>query len=143
MRRLLITAAGLLAIINIGIALVMMMAPKAALANPTGAQPPCPPGMTCITGKLLVRDPGSDTPHQFLVLEKNGAPMLWVDYGGTGSGGAPVCVFSLQLEPLACLGGPWGNYGGEPVVTLYAHGRGYSLTAGDITWIHAHEWRPR
>ena len=140
MRRALIVAAGLLFLASVATAGMCLAAPsppaRASIA-------PCPAGMTCITGKLLVRDPGSDTPHQFLVLEKNGAPMLWVDYGGTGSGGAPVCVFSLQLEPLACLGGPWGNYGGEPVVTLYAHGRAYSLTAGDITWIHAHEWRPR
>ena len=134
MRRLLIMVAVLLGLFMAGAGAGLV---TATAASPAGAAPPCQYGVTCVTGKLLVRDPGSDTPHQFLVLEKNGAPMLWVDYGGTGSGGEPVCVFSLQLEPLACLGGPWGNYGGQAVVTLYANGRAYSLTARDITWIHA------
>ena len=140
MRRIMIMVTALLFLAAVALAGAGLALPSQHAAASMTA---CPYGDTCVTGKLVVRDPGSDTPHQLLILDKNGAPMLWTDFGGTGSGGAPVCVFSLQLQPLACLGGPWGNYGGEPVVTLYANGRGYSLTAGDITWIHAHEWRPR
>ena len=105
----------------------------------------CPAGLTCITGKLTIRDPGSDTPNQLLVLDKHGAPMLWTNYGGTGSGGEPVCVFSLRLQPLACIGGPWGNYGGRAAVTLYLGGRPVTLTARDLLvltrWAHAREAR--
>ena len=142
MRRLLITTVGLPFLMGIAAGLVIIATTGSSPAR-AGAAPPCQYGVTCVTGKLLIRDPGSDTPHQFLVEDKSGAPMFWVDYGGAWSGGEPVCVVGLHLEALACLGGPEGNYGGEAVVTLYANGRAYSLTAGDITWIHAHEWRPR
>ena len=125
--------AGILALLALG---GLGLAQASPVRQKASAPLPCQYGVTCVTGKLLVRDPGSDTPHQLLVEDKSGAPMFWVDYGGAWSGGEPVCVVSLHLERLACLGGY--DYGGQAVVTLYAHGRAYSLTAGDITWIHAH-----
>ena len=110
------------------------------------APPSCPAGMTCITGKLLIRDPGSDTPHQLLIEDKNGAAMLWVDYGGVGSGGEPFCVYSLTLHPLSCLGGRQGSYGGQAAVTLYLGGRPVTLTAQKLAGLltllaHAREAR--
>lgn len=111
----------------------------------TTAAPSCPPGTTCITGKLLIRDPGSDTPHQVLVEDKNGAPMLWDSVFGLYSGGEPVCVTGLRLQPLACIGGPQGSYGGRAAVTLYLNGRPVTLTARDLAvlaaWAHAREAR--
>jgi hypothetical protein len=110
---------------------------QAHTASYTG-QPICPVGTTCVREKVIIQDPESDTPNQFLVEDKNRAPMFWVNLGGAASGGEPVCVVNLHLSPIACIGGPWGNYGGQPVLTLYSHGKAYSLTAKDITWIHSH-----
>lgn len=84
--------------------------------------PECAAGTTCIRSKLLVQDPNSNTPNQFLVEDKNQAPMFWVNVGGAQSGGTPVCVMSLSLEPEACLGGPFtpsNDQGAESAVTLY------------------------
>ena len=100
-----------------------------------GASPPCPQGMTCITGKLLLRDPGSDTTSQVLIEDKNGAPMLWDSVFGLYSGGEPVCVTGLRLQPLACIGGAQGSYGGQAAVTLYAGGRQASLDFAQLAWL--------
>ena len=106
-----------------------------------GAAPPCLQGMTCITGKLLLRDPGSDTTSQLLVEDKNGAPMAWVNVFGLYSGGEPVCVTGLRLQPLACIGGPQGSYGGQAAVTLYAGGRQASLDFAQLAWLD--QWLAR
>jgi len=87
---------------------------------------------TTVTGKLVVRDPGSDHGNQVLVEDKNGAPMFWVNVFGAFSGGEPVCVTDLALRPVACIGGPLGSYGGESSVTLYRDGRAVTLTAGEL-----------
>src|SRR5258708_5857369 len=81
---------------------------------PAGAGTSCPAGYTCVSGHLLLRDPGTGSGYasQLLVEDKNGAPMLWDSVFGLYSGGEPVCVTGLRLQPLACLGGPQGSYGG-------------------------------
>ena len=99
------------------------------------APPPCPPGTTCMTGKLLLRDPGSDTVSQILVEDKNGAPMLWVNVFGLYSGGEPVCNTGLDLQPRTCIGGAQGSYGGQALLTLYAGGRQASLDFAQLAWL--------
>jgi hypothetical protein len=110
-------------------------------APATGA---CPAGYTCIPAHLLIRDPGTGSGYanQLLVEDKNGAPMLWDSVFGLYSGGEPVCVTGLRLQPLACLGGPQGSYGGRPVVVLYdGRGRPVTLTVRDLVWLHGAEKR--
>lgn len=86
-------------------------------------------GAVTIHGKLVVRDPGSDRGNQFLVEDKNGAPMLWDNMFGLQSGGEPVCAMGLNLKPVICLGGRFGQYGVTAEVVYYnASGRIVRIT---------------
>lgn len=86
-------------------------------------------GAVTIHGKLVVRDPGSDKGNQFLVEDKNGAPMFWVNMFGAQSGGEPVCAMGLNLRPVICLGGRFGRYGVSAEVVYYnAAGRIVRIT---------------
>ena len=79
-------------------------------------------GTLTIHGKLVVQDPGSDHGNQLTVLDKNGAPMWWVNMFGAQSGGEPVCAMDLHLRPVICLGGPFGEYGVKPEIVYYSDG---------------------
>jgi hypothetical protein len=101
---------------------------------------------TTIPGHLIIRDDGHDGyTSQLLVEDKNGAPMFWVNVFGAQSGGEPVCVTGLRLQPLACIGGPAGSYGGQASVTLYLNGRAVTVTAGELAGLvrfaQRHGWR--
>jgi hypothetical protein len=123
---------------------VLVTVPTSAAPARHATAAPCPAGYTCINTHLLVRDPGTGSGYanQLLVEDRNGAPMLWVSLFGLYSGGEPVCVTGLRLQPLACIGGPQGSYGGRPVVVLYdARGRPVTLTVADLAWLHRAEKR--
>ena len=79
-------------------------------------------GTLTVHGKLVVQDPGSDHGNQLTVLDKNGAPMWWVNMFGAQSGGEPVCAMDLHLRPVICLGGPFGEYGVKPEIVYYSDG---------------------
>lgn len=104
------------------------------------ASPPVPQDSQ-VTGNLTVRDDksGQYPRNQFLVEDRNGAPMLWTNVGATWSGGTPFCVTDLHLHPVACLGGTPGEDGGQPAVTLYDSGKPVTLTVRDLDWLHAQE----
>lgn len=96
----------------------------------------CPLNTTCIPHKLLVQDPVKGCTNEFEVNDPDGAPMLWINCGGEGSGGEPVCAFGLNLKPLACLGGPWGNYGARATIVLYSGSKKETLTYHDLAELH-------
>lgn len=76
-----------------------------------------------VHGKLAVQDPGSDHGNQLAVLDKNGAPMFWVNMFGAQSGAEPVCAMGFDLRPVICLGGPFGGYGVKPEIVYYSAGQ--------------------
>ena len=80
-------------------------------------------GTLTIHGKMVIQDPGSNHGNQFLVEDKNGAPMFWVNMFGAQSGGEPVCAMNLKLQPVICLGGKFGQYGVSPVIVTYTNGK--------------------
>jgi hypothetical protein len=90
---------------------------------------------------LVIRDDAGPVPdNPFLITDHNNAPMFWINLFGAFSGGEPVCVTGLRLQPVACLGGPLGSYGGRPVVVLYGPGGGHvTLTMADIRFLHRQE----
>jgi hypothetical protein len=105
---------------------------QGAVACPATAAAP----VTCTYGKVIIQDPASSTdkpdPNQLEVLDKNGAPMFWVNVGGAWSGGEPVCVTNLRLRPVACIGGPAGSYGGQASITLYGRAGPVTITAHQL-----------
>jgi len=137
-RRILLAGAAL--VIAAGVTgAVLVTAPTSAATGPA-----CPAGYACVPAHLLVRDPGGGSGYasQLLVEDRSGAPMLWDSVFGLYSGGEPVCVTGLRLQPLACLGGPQGSYGGRAALVLYdAQGRPVTLTAADVAWLHRAEKR--
>lgn len=80
-------------------------------------------GTLTIHGKLIVQDPGSNHGNQFAVLDKNGAPMWWVNMFGAQSGAEPVCAMDFKLRPVICLGGKFGQYGATPEIVYYSQGK--------------------
>ena len=135
-------------------ALAAILLPAAALTtilaapwHKAAASTACPQDMTCITGKLQVRDPGSDTGPQFTVEDKNGAPMAWVNLYGLYSGGdgglmpgGLVCVTYKTSASVACLT-PEGDLTLTPTGKNGPAGPARTLTPGDINWLHKAEKR--
>jgi len=122
LRRLTIVAAGLSGAVILAFA---SMIPAQGTQAP--ARVPCPAGSRCTYAKVIIQDTGSDSvipnPNQFLVLDKNGAPMFWINVGGAFSGGTDVCVTSLTLRNVSCLtasGGLMLSDSGTRPVTLTA-----------------------
>lgn len=142
MKRLVLILAGLLLMAALGAAGICLAAPPppALAVARYGVAHTCPANVTCIIGKLIVRDPGSDTPNQALFEDKNGAPMFWINYGGAWSGGEPVCVVGLHLQRLVCMG---IGYGGSPTVTFYGPGGAVTWTRKDVRFVHRLERRFR
>jgi hypothetical protein len=137
-----------LAALLLAVALVFAVSSVIILDIGTGhASTACPQDMTCITGKLQVRDPGSDTGPQFTVEDKNGAPMAWVNLYGLYSGGdgglmpgGLVCVTYKTSASVACLT-PEGDLTLTPAGKNGPAGPARTLTPADINWLHKAEKR--
>jgi hypothetical protein len=131
---------------------VMFAAVSGAAAATLASQSPrhCPagPAVQCVrmtasgpqAGQLITDKPGRRgfTSVPWMVTDYRGAPMAFVNFWGLFSGGEPVCVLSVRhLRPVACIGGPLGSYGGQPVIVLYGSGESRQvLTGQDIAYLH-------
>lgn len=117
----------------------------AQAARPDAARAKCPPHQnapTCVEGSVIFwENPAQQEGNQFIQEDDSGAPQFWVGVGGAASGANPFCVTARDvLHWVACLGGPWSNQHGEPVMTLYGpHGHGFTLTIADIRFLHVLE----
>jgi hypothetical protein len=106
----------------------------------------CTPQMnvqTCVIGKETILDPGSDTGTQWQVLDKNGAPMAWVNLYGLYSGGLGnrmpgglICVTYGVWQNAACMT-PAGNLELTPTSPNGNTGPKEILTPGDIAYVHS------
>ena len=111
------------------------------LAHPAAVQD-CPPGQAaahCVKGTIIIwEDPAHPSGNQLIQEDNSGAPQFWVGVGGAASGANPFCVTDRTVTRFkACLGGPWGNGQGEPLLTLFdARGRPVTLTVRDIRYLH-------
>jgi hypothetical protein len=97
--------------------------------------------VTKSVGELIKEQPGADNSTPWMIEDKNGAPMAWVNLFGLYSGGdggqmpgGLICVSYGTISTVACL---------TPNGTLQLsddNGKTQqTLTAKDIEWIHAHE----
>lgn len=104
--------------------------------------PACPAGYTCTSDPVDFIDQSQTADPQFIVSDPSNAPQFSVGTGGAASWANPLCITNnpLTSPPLrfvACIGGPWGNGQGAPLVTLYdARNRPVSLTITDIRFLH-------
>lgn len=80
-------------------------------------------GTLTVSGQLVVREQGPTCGNAEILEDYHGAPMWWVNCYGAQSGAEPVCAMGFHLEPVACLGGPYGEYGVKPEVVLYRNGK--------------------
>lgn len=80
-------------------------------------------GLLTVHGRLLVREQGPTCANAEELDDYHGAPMWWVNCFGAQSGAEPVCAMGFHLEPVACLGGPFGEYGVKPEIVLYHNGK--------------------
>lgn len=143
-RKIVLVAAGAIVGMITAVAGATLAAPPPLPAQMAARTVPCPADYaSCQTGPIDVIDGSKTALNQFVVSDPSDAPQFSVGVGGAASWANPVCVTndpltSPPLRIVACIGGPWNNQQGRPLVTLFgAHGHAYTLTIGDIIWLHA------